>query len=320
MYKLIAVCIVVVMVFTQGCNSIGDWREGFNQPNLSTAERSGQKARNHRFDKLRAGAIKTDKGWNVQDWAITMFNPNSDPITVTLKMVSDDPKFVYTNKQVGTYTKTYKMEPMQGKSDNVYCCDGLFPGANHWPVPSKTNFTGSAEYSSSKPFYCYLLPETRIGEAATEGDAYVAAWVPWQDDVPVGWDEDLKQFVIPYTNYWQHENHWRIGWHSILTIRNKTDDPVVYTIRHIPYYGGFYNPQNGKITKYTDEIVYLLLQKQQEKKITLMDLYGWPTDQMTAMEGCLLISPNTIAPRDGTAVTFSVIPNEIGKPLHVGPL
>ena len=315
---------VAMLIASAGCNSAtnaSSYSMADNGSSPSTAERSGEKAKKHRFDKLRAGAVKTDNGWNVQDWAISMFNPNSEPITVTLKMVSDDPEFVYTDKQVGTYTKSYQIGPMQGATDNVYCCEGLFPGADGWPVASKTNFTGSAEYSCSKPFYCYLLPETRMGEAATEGDAYTAAWVPWQDDdVPAGWDEDLKQFVIPYTNFWQHETRWRVGWHSILTIKNNTDAPVQYTIRHIPYYGGFYNPKDGQITKYKEEVVYLLLQKRGEKKITLMDLYDWPTDQMTAMEGCLLISPNTLDPKGGTAVTFSVIPNEIGRPLHAGPL
>ncbi len=66
----------------------------------------GEKATAHRFEKLRAGAIQTAKGWNVQDFASSFFNPNSEEITVTMKLLSDDPKFVFANGQVGTYTKT----------------------------------------------------------------------------------------------------------------------------------------------------------------------------------------------------------------------
>ena len=35
----------------------------------------GEKALVHRFERLRAGAVKTEKGWNVQDFASSFFNP-----------------------------------------------------------------------------------------------------------------------------------------------------------------------------------------------------------------------------------------------------
>jgi len=87
---------------------------------LQTGKKLGEKATTHRFEKLRAGAIKTEKGWNVQDFATSLFNPNSEEITVTWKMISDDPNFVFANGQVGTYTKTYQLKPMFGCTDNVY--------------------------------------------------------------------------------------------------------------------------------------------------------------------------------------------------------
>ena len=37
-----------------------------------------------------------------------------------MKMVSDDPNFRFANGQAGTYTKTYKLRPMQGCTDNIY--------------------------------------------------------------------------------------------------------------------------------------------------------------------------------------------------------
>jgi len=80
----------------------------------------GEKARVHRFEKLRAGAIKTAKGWNVQDFASAFFNPSLEAITVSMKMVSDDPKYRFANGQVGTFTKTYQLRPMQALTDSIY--------------------------------------------------------------------------------------------------------------------------------------------------------------------------------------------------------
>ena len=80
----------------------------------------GEKAVVHRFERLRAGAIKTEKGWNVQDFASSFFNPTLEEITVSMKMVSDNPNFRFANGQTGTYTKTYKLRPMQGCTDNIY--------------------------------------------------------------------------------------------------------------------------------------------------------------------------------------------------------
>ena len=123
--------------------------------------------------------IKTANGWNVQDFASSFFNSNSEEITVTMKMVSDDPKFVFANGQVGTYTKTVKLRPMQGETDNIYIGSPTF-GKPEWPVAPQTNFTGSVEFSSSKPFYYYFLRETEVGEAPDATDAYFAGWKPWR--------------------------------------------------------------------------------------------------------------------------------------------
>ncbi len=235
---------------------------------VPAGKRLGEKATTHRFERLRAGAVKTERGWNVQDFASSFFNPNSEEITVTMKMVGDDPKFVFANGQVGTYTKTYKLRPMRGETDNIYIGSPAF-GKPEWPVAPKTNFTGSVEFSSSKPFYYYFLRETEVGEAVDATDAYFAAWKPWLDDVPAAWDDDLKQFVIPYTNFWHNEKSWPIGWHSVLTLKNNTDQPVTYTLKHIPYYGAQFNPKNGQITSYREQVAQMVLQKGEEKKVTL---------------------------------------------------
>jgi hypothetical protein len=282
---------------------------------LQTGVRLGEKGTVHRFERLRAGAIKTATGWNVQDFASSFFNPNSEEITVTMKMVSDDPKFVFANGQVGTYTKTLKLRPMQGETDNIYIGSPTF-GKPEWPVAPLTNFTGFVEFSSSKPFYYYFLRETEVGEAPDATDAYFAGWKSWRDDVLAAWDDDLKQFVIPYTNYWHNEKSWPIGWHSVLTLTNGTDQSVTYNVKHIPYYGGQFDPKNGQITRYKEQVVQVVLQKGEEKKVTLQDLFGWAADQMSSMEGCLLISPNPVEAKAGTAIRFSVPPNESGDRLH----
>lgn len=53
-----------------------------------------------------------------------------------------------------------------------------------------------------------------------------------------------------------------------------------------------------------------------EKKVTLQEVFGWATNQMSSMEGCLLISPSPSNAKAGTAIDFSVVPNESGEPLH----
>ena len=180
----------------------------------------GEKALVHRFERLRAGAIKTEKGWNVQDFASAFFNPSLEAITVSMKMVSDDPKFRFANGQVGTFTKTYQLRPMQGCTDNIYIGNPSL-GKPNWPVAYGTNFKGSVEFTSSKPFYYYMLRETDIGQEPDLTKAYYAAWNPWSDDVPSAWDEGLKQFVVPYTNYWHNETAWVIGWQSLLTLKQR---------------------------------------------------------------------------------------------------
>ena len=317
-----AAAIVVAAVLTVcGCGKpmSDEQMQAINYGPGSTVPYAVKKDTCFRLEKLRSGAIKTEKGWNVQDFAHSLFNPNSEEITINLKMVSDDPKFVFANGQVGTYTKTYQLKPLFGCTDNVFLCPAFEQYKPNWPVSAKTNFTGSVEFSSSKPFYYYLLHQTPVCEAATMSEAYFAAWIPCKYEEPGVWDNDLKQFIIPYTNYWHNEKSWPIGWHSTLVIKNNTDQQVTYTLRHIPFYGGQYNPKNGRITHFREQVVDVPLQKHEEKKIPLMDLYGWPTNQSANMEGCLFISPDRIdATKSGTTMSLLIVPNESGERLHEG--
>ncbi|MDR3625964.1 MAG: hypothetical protein P4L45_03995 [Ignavibacteriaceae bacterium] len=290
----------------------------YSQSEINKTEKiSGEKSTIFRFDKIRSGAIKTDKGWNVQDFATSLFNPDSEEITVTWKMISDDPKFVFANGQVGTYTKTYKLKPMSGITDNVYMSPIFVPLKRDWPVGPNSNFVGTAEFSSAKPFYFFLLHETPEGVSSDRDSSYFIAWNPCDYKVPGPWDNDLKQFVIPYTNYWHNEKTFVPGWYSEIVLSNNTDHFADYTLKHIPYYGSFYDQQNDQSAVYKEQVVHLELQKHEKKTITLMELFGWPTHQMSAMEGCLLISPDRRdATESGTTAYILIFPNESGKPIH----
>jgi len=270
-----------------------------------------------RIDNLRSGSIKTNKGWSVQDFAHSFFNPNSDTIIISLKMVCDNPDFVFANGMVGTYKKTYKLKPMFGITDNVFICPAFEKYKPDWPVSAGTNFTGSVEFKSRKPFYYYLLHPTPICESADMAEAYFSGWNPCKYNEAGVWDTDLNQFIIPYTNYWHNVEIWNVGWHSILLIKNNTDQTVNYKIRHIPFYGAQYNPKNGWITRFLDQVVIIPLKKNEEKKIKLTDMYWWSTTQSASMEGCLLISPDKAgATQSGTSLNLLIDPNESGKPMH----
>ena len=275
----------------------------------------GEKALVHRFERLRAGAVKTEKGWNVQDFASAFFNPSLEGISVSMKMVSDDPKFRFANGQVGVFTKTYPLGPLRACTDNIYIGNPSL-GKPNWPVAYGTNFTGSVEFAGSKPFYYYMLRETDVGKDPDLTKAYYAAWNPWIDDVPTAWDDELKQFVVPYTNYWHNETAWVVGWQSLLTLKNDADQPATYAVKHVPTYGARFNPKNSQITHYKEQTVRVLLQGGEEKKASLQALFGWPADHMSSMEGYLLIKPDRADAKGKTGVRFSVVPNDSGKPLH----
>ncbi len=278
---------------------------------------SRQKSTYFRFDHLRSGAIRTAKGWwNVQDFAHSLFNPNSEEITVNLKMTSDDPRFIFANGQVGTYTKPYHLKALFGAPFNVLCpvFESQKPMPN-WPVPSRSNFTGSVEFSSSKPFYYFMLHQTPEGVSPDLVKAYFMAWDPCEYDKPAVWDNDLNKLVISYTNYWHDENSWRVGWYSALEITNNTNQPMTYNLDHIPYYGGQYDPATPQVVKYKEQTVQLALKPHEMKKVTLMRLFGWG-DKMSSMEGCLLITPGAGGAKSGTSARLLIVPNNSGEPLH----
>jgi len=67
---------------------------------------------------------------------------------------------------------------------------------------------------------------------------------------------------------------------------------VTYTVRHIPYYGGTYDPKTKEEIHFKEQSAQVTLQERKERQVALPALYGWPPDQMYAFEGCLLVSPD----------------------------
>jgi hypothetical protein len=206
---------------------------------------------------------------------------------------------------------------MFGMTDNVFIATPFEKYKPNWPVSAGSNFTGSVEFHCPKPFYYYMLHPTPVSESADMTEAYFAGWNPCKYDEAGAWDKDLNQFVIPYTNYWHNVEIWNVGWYSTLVIKNNTEETVNYTVRHVPFYGAQYNSENGWITRFVEQLVIIPLKKNEERKIKLMDLYGWSTTQTASMEGCLLISPDIIeATQSGTSLKLLIYPNKSGKPLH----
>ena len=189
------------------------------------------------------------------------------------------------------------------------------PTKPNWPVSSRSNFTGAVEFSSSKPFYYFMLHETPEGVSPDLVKAYFMAWDPCEYDEPAVWDNDLNKFVIQYTNYWHDETSWRVGWYSELDIKNNTDQPMTYTLDHIPYYGGQYDPATPQVVKYKEQVVQLTLKPHEMKKVTLMKLFGWG-DKMSSMEGCLLITPGHPGAKSETSARLLIVPNNSGEPFH----
>jgi hypothetical protein len=48
----------------------------------------------------------------------------------------------------------------------------------------------------------------------------------------------------------------------------------------------------------------------------LQDLFGWAADQMSSMEGCVLVGLSPESARTQTTTRLSIVPNKAGERLH----
>jgi hypothetical protein len=272
-----------------------------------------KKDRFHRFEKLRSGRIKTEKGWNVTDFAVSVFNPNlTKPIKVTWKLIADDPNFIYTNGSKGICTRKYTLKPDDGITDNVY--SGLFPaGLKPWPVPAESNWTGAVEFSSDEPFYVYLLPPTSIVEGPNSMHAARKGWLLWADEVPATWDQERKQFIFPYSNYWTNDQNWVGGWYSRLILVNRTPKEVSYVINHKSYYGARTRQLDPQFAvRYGTDVADIKLKPGEKVALRLEEIFGWNQENFSSkMEGRLCVTPTPLDAWEKTDVKLYILPNKV---------
>lgn len=283
-------------------------------------EGPGAKTIDRIYSGMRSGVVRTANGWDAKDFAASLMNPNSEELTVSWKLTSDDPKYVFRDGRVGVWTGTKKIAAMQGATLNFYspAAQGRYdPAVTNFPVAALTNFTGSVEFSGSLPFYVFSGHQFESAEGVADDPdmAWYKAWYAGASDVvPAAWDSDLGEFVIPYTNYWHNVREWPTGWHSTLTLKNNTERTVIYSIQHSVNYGRRKDPAEHCVSaEVRNQTVEIALAKGQELSTTLESLFNWPINQTSYLEGILLIRPDlSAAGGKGTTVASSMVPNTFG--------
>jgi len=268
-----------------------------------------KKAKFHSFEKLRSGRIKTGRGWNVADFAMSVFNPSlTKTIKVTFTLIADDPNFVYKNGQKGTWTRVHDLEPDMASTDNVVQGE-WYPGGK-FPVPGDSHWTGRAEFSSDEPFYTYILLFPDI-EGPDSAKAIKKGEMVWSDEVQGLWDEERKQLIFPYTNYWQNDPYWLGGWHTRLILVNRSESPVVYKVSHRPNYWARKNKEVSITVPLKEESIEVNLAPGERKAAWLEDLFGWPKGLTDSMEGRLCVTPAPDSAREKCEVKLYVLPDKV---------
>jgi len=280
----------------------------------------GAKTTHRIYQGMRAGVIRTARGWNAKDFAASLMNPNSTEITVVWKLTSDNPKYTFRDGRVGTWTGRTQIAAVHSTTLNFYAPAAAArydPAVTNFPVRPLSNFTGSVEFSSTLPFYVFSGPQFESSEhTADDPDmAWFEAWYAGRSDsVPVTWDQELGQFVLPYTNYWHNVKEYPTGWHSTLSLQNNTDKTVTYSIRHSVVGGARRDSaEQCAATDYRNQTIEVTLARGQLLNTTLESLFGWPINQTSYLEGMLLIRPDSAAAAGkGTSVLSSMVPNSFG--------
>jgi hypothetical protein len=273
------------------------------------------KAKFHRYDNLRSGRIKTERGWNTTDFALSLYNPNLKPVTVTMKMIADDTNFVYNNYVgKGTWTRKLTLKPDDGDTANVYC--GLFPPGNPaWPVPVESYWTGHMELSSDDPFYVYVLPCTPQVEGPDATMAVRKGWLLWSNEVKGTWDTQWNVFLFPYSNYWQNDPDWLGGWYSRLIIVNHGNQPVTYRINHKGFsvYGDRTSQTHPQVkVSYGTDVADVTLAPGEKADLRLADVFGWRQDNFSSkMEGRVWVQPTPLGASATSEVNLYILPGRV---------
>ena len=172
---------------------------------LQAGKNTRRESHVHRFEKLRAGAIKTANGWNVQDFASSFFNPNprgnhrdhedgQRRSEVRLRQWSS--RHVHEDFQAAAHAGRVRItstsaHPPSGSPSGLWRPRPTSPVPWSSPVPSPSTTTSCERTTLAKP---PMRPKRTLRAGNRGGMTCLAAW-----------DDDLKQFVVPYTNYWHNE-------------------------------------------------------------------------------------------------------------------
>jgi hypothetical protein len=266
--------------------------------------------------------VQTSAGnWSVQDFAFHLVNPSTQNIDVLWKFVADDPNFVFTDGARGTKVKQLSLDARGYQSLNV-----AGPEIYPFEIPTYSNFTGSVEFigcvRGGNPcvpakFYAYLLPETPKKSGVDPNAAWYEAWDEWKDvSIPVGFDQELGSFVVPYTNYWHNVTDFPKGWYSQLSITNTGDTTAVYRVEHVPDAYSKRVPEGGgcSFQTYSRQTANVSVPAGAVRTVDLQDLFGWSTNTASFAEGYVLVKPPE-GFRSNTIVGSKVLPGGTGTAL-----
>lgn len=282
---------------------------------------AGQKAAFHKFTNLRAGMLRTSDGkWNVQDYALHLVNPSNQNIDVFWKFVADDPNFLFTDGSKGVKNRVLPIDAGGFQSLNI-----AGPEIYPFEIPTYSNFTGSNELlgcvRGSNPcvpakFYAYFLAQTPVKVGLDANDTWFKSWDEWRDTTPVGWDQDLGVFIVPYTNYWHNVADWPKGWYSKLSLSNNGSTSAVYTVKHVPdaYSQRVTQASGCGYQPYTVQTVNVTVAPKATKTVDLQTLFGWSPTTASYAEGYLMVTPPS-GTASNTVVTSEVLPGATGSAL-----
>lgn len=290
------------------------------------------------YTGMEAYAKEISPGWEVQDFAAGIGNPNPDTIWVQVSFISDDPNYVidcphvtggcsayYGPREISGYTPS---NPWIGTNWNFM--NVSFPGVQdnrpfQW---TGTVIIESIDYNgiSAKPFYSFdpHLFTIRGSSQNSLEDAYFKGWDVWGSDIPTSWDPDQKVFFTSYGNFWHNWPDWPNGWQTKMTLTNNKSVPVTFTVRNHLYSGFQGTAQHlcptGPPIRTQDMLVYTYTLQPGAQKTIDVFRDGLSDAEIAAhsLESVLTVEPSISDP-SSLSVSVRVSPNAAGKWLSCDP-
>lgn len=269
------------------------------------------KASFHRFEGLRAGLKQEGDSYVFDDFALgTIFNPFTQPVDITYKVIADNPNFKFTNGSTGVLTIT--------RQEQNFGANIAGPEAFPFYVPFGSHFTGSVELTAcvrgSSPcqpanFYAYILPHIEHVSSPDPSLSWFLGWDVWRANVPVVWDRDAGKYMVLYTNYWHNVHEWPKGWTSSITIKNTGSSTAVYTVKHFPKGYSQIAPAGGcNFSPMVEQSAQVTVSAGQTKVVDFRSLFGWSPDSAVFMEGYATVTPESPSQVASTVITSETVP------------